>query len=112
MVPVHTPKGVSATFTITQLEKKWKHAADFGITTTKRNPTTLAQYERAIVGHLDDVATIEKGTYLYVKNSKVFFNPNTNLVVVLDKDGLFVTGWKLTPGTPQWTKLINDGVLR
>ena len=108
----HAPKSVSATFTIAQLEKKWKHAGDFGITTTKRNPATLAQYQRAIVSHLDDVATIEKGTYIYVKDSKVFLNPNTNLVVVLDKDGLFVTGWKLTPGTPQWTKLINDGVLR
>jgi len=42
VVPVHAPKGVSATFTITQLEKQWKHAPDFGITTTKRNPTTLA----------------------------------------------------------------------
>jgi len=88
----------SASFPTSQLEKKWKHAPDFGIATPKRNPTTLAQFENALAAHLDDVATLEKGTYLYVPDSKVFFNPNTNLVVVLDKNGVFVSGWKLTPG--------------
>jgi hypothetical protein len=94
------------------VEKKWKHASDFGITTTHKNPTTLAQYQSAIRSHLDDHATVEKGTYLYVKDSKVFFNPNTNRVVVLDKEGAFVSGWKLAPGSPQWTKFVNDGVLK
>lgn len=112
VVGVHAPRSASANFPLKQLEKKWKHASDFGITTTKRNPTTLAQYQQAIAGHLDDVATIEQGTYLYVKDSKVFFNPNTNVAAVLDKDGVFVAGWRLTPGTPQWTNLVNNGVLR
>ena len=101
-----------ATFTTQQLESKWKHAADFGIMTPKRNPSTLAQYQAAIESHLGQIATIQNGTYLYVPGSKVFYNPNTNLVVILDKDDAFVSGWKLAPGSPQWTKLINDGVLR
>jgi len=32
--------------------------------------------------------------------------------VVLDKNGVFVSGWKLALGSPQFEKLIIDGVLR
>jgi len=102
----------SANIAISQLEKKWKHAVDFGITTTKRNASTLADFQRAIVSHLDDAATVAKGTYQYVAGSKVFFNPNTNLVVILDSAGNFVSGWKLVPGTPQFLNFINNGILR
>jgi filamentous hemagglutinin len=101
-----------AAFTTDQLEGKWKHAADFGITTLKRNPTTLALYQADSESHLADVATIQNGTYLYVPGSKVFYNPITNLIVILDRDDAFVSGWRLTPGSPQWNKLIIDGVLR
>ena len=106
------PSSVSSSISQAQLEKKWKHAPDFGITTTKRNPATLADFGKAVSNHLDDVATIEKGTYLYVPDSKVFFNPNTNLVAILDKNGNFVSGWKLIPGTPQFENFIKNGVLR
>jgi hypothetical protein len=109
---VSIPRSASANFSLKQLAKKWKHASDFGINTTKRNPTTLAHYQKAIACHLDDVATIEKGTYIYVKDSKVFFNPNTNVAVVLDRNGAFVTGFRLNPGTPQCTNLLKNGVLR
>jgi filamentous hemagglutinin len=101
-----------ATFTILQLESKWKHAADFGITTPKRNPTTPALYQAAIESHLADVATIQNGSYLYVPGSKVFYNPITNLIVIQDGDDAFVSGWRLTLGSPQWNELIIDGVLR
>jgi hypothetical protein len=103
---------VTATFTTKQLEKKWKHAVDFGITTTKRNPTTLAEYQAAITGHLDDADTVVKRTYGWVDNSVTHFNPKTNLVVVLDDAGNFITGWKLKPGTPQFEKFIKDGFLK
>jgi filamentous hemagglutinin len=90
----------------------FKHAPDFGIKTPKRNPATLDEFEKGLIRHLDDPATIEKGTYLYVPGSKVYFNPNTNVVVILDKDGNFVSGWRLIPGSPQWLNFINNGVLR
>jgi len=95
-----------------QLDKKFKHAIDFGIETTKKNPATLKQYASAIESHMEDIATAEKGTYGFVKDSKVYFNSNTNNAVVLDKSGGFVTGFKLTPGTPQYENYIKNGVLR
>jgi hypothetical protein len=107
-------KGFSsgATIPISQLEKKWKHEIDFGIMTTKRNASTLADFQRAIIAHLDDASTVVKGTYQYVPGSTVYFNPNTNLIAILDNAGNFISGWKLNPGTPQFNHLMKNGILR
>ena len=99
-------------FTTRQLQNKWKHRSDFGITTTKQNASTLAEYQAAIMKHLDDVGTVKQGTYGWVRNSDVYFNPNTNLVVVLDDAGNYITGFKLKPGTPQYEKFISEGFLK
>lgn len=95
-----------------QLEKKWGHARDFGITTTKKNPSTLALYRQAIVKHLSNPATLLYGTYGHVKGSKVYFNPITNLVVILDSKNNFISGFKLLPGKPQFSIYINEGFLK
>lgn len=102
----------SIAFSAKQLDKKFKHAADFGVTTTKKNGDTIAEYQTAIKSHLDNKATFEHGTYLLVPESKVFFNPKTNNVVVVDKSGNYVSGWKLEPNTKQYENFINNGVLR
>jgi RHS repeat-associated protein len=107
------PSGkVAASFTLRQLEKKFKHASDFGITTTKRNRETFAQFELKINNHLSDPNTIHKGTYGWVDDSKVFYNSKTNNAVVLDKSDNFVTGFKLAPGTKQYEKYMKDGHLQ
>ena len=102
----------SIAFSAKQLDKKFKHAADFGVTTSKKNGDTIAEYQTAIKSHLDNKATFEHGNYLLVPESKVFFNPKTNNVVVVDKSGNYVSGWKLEPNTKQYENFINNGVLR
>ncbi|NIX91609.1 adhesin [Pseudomonas fulva] len=57
-------------------------------------------------------STTQRGTYGFVKDSKVFFNSKTNNAVVLDASGNFVTGFKLAPGTQQFDNFIKNGVLR
>lgn len=61
---------------------------------------------------MDDAATLQKGAYGFVKDSKVYFNSNTNNVVVLDSAGNFVTDFKLSPGTSQFDNLMTNGLLR
>ncbi|MEX5361021.1 colicin D domain-containing protein [Pseudomonas guariconensis] len=95
-----------------QLDKKFKHASDFGVVTTRKNPETLAQFESAIKTHMGSTDTVQQGTYGFVKDSKVFFNSSTNNVVVVDAVGNFVTGFKLAPGTQQFENFIKNGVLR
>ncbi|WP_338846793.1 RHS repeat-associated core domain-containing protein [Massilia sp. W12] len=102
----------NATFTSQQLDKKFKHAPDFGINTTKKNPATLAEYQAALENHLKDPLTYQHGTYSYAPGSNVYFNPATNNVVILDGSNAFLSGWKLQPGTPQFTNYIQNGLLR
>jgi hypothetical protein len=101
-----------ATFPTTQLDKKFKHASDFGLQTTKKNGETLGQYGSALKDHLSDAATYSHGTYLFVPESKVYFNPSTNNATVFTKSGEYVSGWKLAPGTPQFNNYIKNGTLR
>jgi hypothetical protein len=72
----------------------------------------LADFQRAIIAHLDDASTVVKGTYQYVPGSTVYFNPNTNLIAILDNAGNFISGWKLNPGTPVFNHLMKNGILR
>ncbi len=99
-------------FTRKQLDKKYKHAVDFGINDTKKNSETLTKFRDAIEVHLADKETVEKGTYLHEKESKVLFNPKTNNVVILKKNGDFISGWHLTVGTPQYDIYIKTGNLK
>jgi len=59
----------SVVFSTKQLDKKFKHAIDFDVVTTKKNLDTLKQYETAIKNHLNDKSTSENGTYGFVKDS-------------------------------------------
>jgi hypothetical protein len=103
----------SGRFTRKQLDKKYlKHARDFGVSDTKKNRETLTEFRDAIDKHLADKGTIEKGTYLLVKDSRVFFNSRTNNVVVISKDNSFVSGWKLEKNTQQYKNYIEKGILR
>ncbi|WP_431022125.1 colicin D domain-containing protein [Erwinia rhapontici] len=102
----------SVAFSAKQLDTKFKHASDFGVVTTKKNGDTIIEYQTAIKLHLDNTKTYEHGTYLLVPGSKVFFNPKTNNVVVVDKTGNFVSGWKLAPQTKQYENFMNNGTLR
>lgn len=103
----------SGRFTRKQLDRKYlKHANDFGINDTKKNRETLTKFRDAIEAHLADKGTVEKGTYFHEKESKVFFNPKTNNVVILKKNGDFISGWHLTVGTPQYEVYIKTGNLK
>ncbi|MBU5411342.1 S-type pyocin domain-containing protein [Serratia ureilytica] len=101
----------SGCFTRQQLDKKYKHASDFGVADTRKNRETLTQYRDALEAHLNDRDTVERGTYIREKDSKVFFNSRTNNVVVIRRDGYFSTGMKLSPGTPQYKNYMEKGVL-
>jgi Colicin D. len=87
----------SGRFTRKQLDRKYKHAGDFGVSDTKKNRETLTKFRDAIEAHLADKETVEKGTYRREKGSKVYFNPKTMRVVVLKPNGDFLSGWKINP---------------
>lgn len=87
----------SGRFTRKQLDRKYKHAVDFGISDTKKNSETLTKFRDAIEAHLADKETVEKGTYRREKGSKVYFNPKSMNVVILKANGDWLSGWKINP---------------
>ncbi|EHK3325736.1 S-type pyocin domain-containing protein, partial [Escherichia coli] len=101
----------SGRFSRKQLDKKYKHAGDFGISDTKKNRETLTKFRDAIEEHLSDKDTVEKGTYRREKGSKVYFNPNTNNVVILKSNGEFLSGWKINPDADNGRIYLETGEL-
>lgn len=103
------------TFTRSQLDRKFKHATDFGIDISKKNADTLLTYQQAILEHLADEKTIAKGTYRDVKNSIVYYNSDTVVAVAIKETGEFVTSFKFDlsteKGKKQYEHYINKGIL-
>ncbi|ENR6649993.1 S-type pyocin domain-containing protein [Salmonella enterica] len=100
-IPVYVVLSVdpldSGRFTRKQLDRKYKHAIDFGINDTKKNSETLTKFRDAIEAHLADKDTVERGTYRREKGSEVYFNPKSMNVVILKANGEWLSGWKINP---------------
>ena len=83
------------TFDPRQLQRKFKHAVDFGVM-GKYSRQRAAMFERVIRAHIEDETTLMiPGTY---RGEPVthFVNPQTGLNVMRDIQGAFVSGWRLT----------------
>jgi RHS repeat-associated protein len=100
--------GCGITFGGTQLQKKFKHASDFGVT-GNFNKANAKTYEGALEAHVHDPSTtIIRGTY---RGDPVthYYNSNTGNNVIVDPSGNFVSGWKL--GQAQTQNLLTHGGL-
>jgi RHS repeat-associated protein len=100
----------SVSFTAKQLQAKFKHASDFGVT-GNYNPANAAKFEEALRASMGDPNSILiLGRYR--KKPEIFqfhYNVLTQNVVVADSAGNFVSGWKLGPA--QSTNLLGRGTL-
>lgn len=83
-------------FTPKQLQKKFKHAIDFGVSGDV-NKQNITLFENAMRKHINTVDTVRiKGKYRWEKDVYHYFNSSTNLDVMVDVDGNFISGWKLS----------------
>jgi uncharacterized protein RhaS with RHS repeats len=95
-------------FTSTQLQKKFKHAGDFGIA-GNANKANLQAFEAAIARHIQDNA-VQGILGTYRGNAvMIYVNPQTGLAVITDVSGSFISGWKLSP--QQLHHVLNGGKL-
>jgi len=84
------------TFAARQLQRKFKHAADFGVT-GKYSRRQATMFEWAMRAHVEDEMTLViPGTYR-AEPVTHFVNPQTGLNVMRDAQDAFVSGWRLTP---------------
>ena len=78
-----------------QIQKKFKHAADFGVS-GNYNLQTATAFAAAIQAHLQKQGVQEiVGSYRR-EPVKHYFDPLTNLNVMVDAGDNFISGWKLT----------------
>jgi Colicin D/Pretoxin HINT domain len=91
-----------------QLQSKFKHAIDFGVT-GNANKTTLAAFSNAITDHVTSLGTtLVSGTYRG-NPVNIFVDPLSKLAVLTDRTGNFISGWKLSAG--QLWNVLNRGSL-
>jgi hypothetical protein len=79
-----------------QLQKKFKHATDFGVvgTGTKIN---LVRFEAALREHLLGEDTLHIDGLYRGQAAILHVDPNTSLAVITDPTEDFISGWRLSP---------------
>jgi len=89
-------KSDKITFDSKQLKRKFKHAIDFGVNGNP-NKQGLAEFENAIKNHVNSSNTMDiKGTYRWDQDVSHYFDPKTNLDVIIDINGNFISAWRLS----------------
>lgn len=94
---------------ISQLQKKFKHAKDFGIK-GNQNKENIESYKKALEKHVRSPDTIKKpGTLHRATSVTHYVNPKTGINVMRNTDGDFISGWK--PSPDQMKHILRDGKL-
>lgn len=96
------------TTTRAQIEAKFKHAQDFGVT-EPRGKAGFDAYEESVSEQVKDPATMHiAGTYR--GNPAILnYNPSTGTVVVQSPTGEFISAWRVSQA--QATNIVNHGKL-
>ncbi|MBP1819327.1 PPE domain-containing protein [Mycobacterium sp. OAE908] len=91
-----------------QIEAKFKHAQDFGVT-EPRGKAGFDAFENAVQEQVSDPATMHiAGTYRG-DPAILNYNPSTGTVVVQSPTGEFISGWRVSQA--QATNILNQGKL-
>lgn len=93
-----------------RLQKKWKHAKDFGVS-GNFNKANAERYRKAIDDHVKNTNTVPiPGEYTRGNIQVVhYLDKTTGVNVMKDLDGNFVSGWKLS--TEQLNNVLKTGKL-
>ena len=78
-----------------QIQAKFKHAERFGII-GNYNKQNVELYKQKIMEHIKDPETVAiAGTYRGTQKVVHYFNPKTEINVMKDTQGNYISGWKL-----------------
>ena len=93
------PKGATSKIlnrTTKQLQKKFKHAKQFGVK-GNYSKANAAKFSEAIHKHINNPAVKAiKGAY-HKKSVTHYLDPKSGLNIIVDSAGNFISGWKLSP---------------
>jgi Colicin D len=86
--------------TRSQLQSKFKHAADFGIGGNP-NTQTLADFQAALAQHVYSPNTMQIPGTFHQEPVIHYVDPTTGLDVIVDSLGNVISGWRLNPSQLQ-----------
>jgi hypothetical protein len=89
------------TTTPIDLQRKFKHASDFGIV-GNYNPTSAKLFDAAVKAHVESPGVQEINGSYRGNPARIFVDPKTRLAVITKPSGEFVSGWRLTPEQLQY----------
>ena len=102
---VHNAKCKTVFASPIQLQKKFKHAKDFGVE-GNYNLEKANKFNEAIQKHINS-PSVKEFDGIYHGDPVVFHvDPNTGLMVMQKPDGAFISGWKLSD--KQLEHVLND----
>ncbi|PKH38046.1 hypothetical protein CXG46_18995 [Nocardioides alpinus] len=98
------------TFSDRQVQKKFKHARDFGVD-GDFNPAAARAYREALETFIEREATLVKRGTMRGQSGEVTFHldPVSRRCVAVDGNGGFISGWRLSPR--QLQELLEKGHL-
>ncbi|HEY0226017.1 MAG TPA: colicin D domain-containing protein [Mycobacterium sp.] len=91
-----------------QIESKYKHAEDFGIT-DPRGSAGFNKFDNTLKQFVDDPATVHVNGEYRGNPAILNYNPETGLCVIQTPDGSLVSGFELSP--EQLQHVVNEGKL-
>jgi hypothetical protein len=94
-------------FTNSQLQKKFKHAVDFGVTGTP-NKTTVAAYQAAVEAHVANPAVVEFMGNYHKNPALIFLDPATNQMVLATPAREFISGWHNSPAKQTYARYLGQ----
>ena len=83
-----------------QLQAKFKHAKDFGVT-GNYSKLNAAQFSRAIHQHINNPGVRSIPGTFHKQPVTHYVNPSTGLNVIVDSGNNFISAWRLSPGQLQ-----------
>jgi len=88
---------VAVTFDPKQVQSKYKHAVEFGVT-GNYNPDNSKKFQDAMQTLIDAPGTKKKDGVYTRGNLDVtfYYDPTSKLMVMTTRDGKYISGWKLT----------------
>jgi hypothetical protein len=91
-----------------QLQAKFKHAEDFGVT-GNWNASAGKDFQQALEKFAKDPSNVLKSGTYHGEPATLIYNETTGVCEVLRPDGTFWTGWKL--GAEQLRNVVERGTL-
>ncbi len=96
-----TSRSANIHFTDKKLQHEYQHAGDYGVS-GNWNSQNKEAFKQAIINQVSSVSNPIKGTFRGKIEVFHYYDPVTGIDTIIDMNGNFIAGWKLSPEQIKW----------